>query len=166
MRSRPFLSAWREAANQQPQPWRRKPEAAARVGPGPRGGGPRARALWPPAVLRRRRLRSRLRRREDGWHGGPGERALHPLRSRQLPAGGGEVWGVEPWAAPLSLFTSLRARSPAPLQPGSWGWRPPPWRACCPLSSGFIVLVLCSWVSKEKGGWLFINDGCWGLSPW
>ncbi|MEJ1274793.1 methionine adenosyltransferase II beta [Cricetulus griseus] len=58
--------------------------------PGPRGGGPRARALWPPAVLRRSRLRSRLRRRKDGWHGGPGERALYPLRSRQLPAGRGE----------------------------------------------------------------------------
>ncbi|KAM7333258.1 hypothetical protein ACRRTK_006578 [Alexandromys fortis] len=63
LRSRPVMNAWRKVANQRPRPWRRKPEAAARVGQGLGGGGPRARALWPPAVLRWRWLRSRRRRR-------------------------------------------------------------------------------------------------------
>lgn len=49
--------------------------------------------LWPATVLSWRKWLS-LRRREDRGHGGAGERALHPLCPRELPAGRGE--GVVP----------------------------------------------------------------------
>lgn len=122
--------------------------------PGPRGGGPRARALWPPAVLRRSRLRSRLRRRKDGWHGGPGERALYPLRSRQLPAGRGEVRGGEPWEAPRSLFTSLPAGFPfrgCSQEAGRWR-PPPPLRAPFLPSSVVLTFVLYPGSLKRRQG--------------
>lgn len=45
-------------------------------------------------VLDWRKWRSPRRPLEDRGDGGAGERTLHPLRSRELPAGGGE--GVVP----------------------------------------------------------------------
>lgn len=56
---------------------------------GPREGGLRASELRPASILGWRRWRPVRLRREDGGHGGAGERALYTLCSRELPAGGG-----------------------------------------------------------------------------
>lgn len=61
---------------------------------GPREGGPRASELRPASILGWRRWRPVRLRREDGGHGGAGERALYTLCSRELPAGGGEGVGL------------------------------------------------------------------------
>lgn len=89
-----LVGALAEVSNQQALPWRRKPEAVSGDRPGPIGSEPRATELRLAPVLDWRKWRSPRRPLEDRGDGGAGERTLHPLRSRELPAGGGE--GVVP----------------------------------------------------------------------
>lgn len=75
--------------------------------PGPIGSEPRATELRPATVQDWRKWRSLRLPREDRGDGGAGEGALHPLRSRELPAGGGE--GVLPgvsWGPGLQRGTT------------------------------------------------------------